>query len=181
MATRTTAETAAAASTATATATATVTGAGAGAGTAVEERRGGRFSGFVRVSIALQTASIFFQAVTAGMALTSQAGATVHDLGSKGTYAMSMLYLIAAILAWRPGGAPARPVLYATGFLVLGTLQVVMGVNHVMEVHFPLGVLMFGLSLLDLGRVVVQRTRAKAEAEANAKAETAAETAGAAA
>ncbi|WP_318208112.1 hypothetical protein [Streptomyces sp. SJL17-1] len=154
MATRTTAETAAAAAASTVTVT------------AVEERRGGRFAGFVRVSIALQTASIFFQAVTAGMALTSEAGATVHDLGSKGTYAMSMLYLIAAVLAWRPGGAPARPVLYATGFLVLGTLQVVMGVNHVMEVHFPLGVLMFGLSLLDLGRVVVQRMRPAAEAEA---------------
>ncbi|WP_338495281.1 hypothetical protein [Streptomyces sp. SJL17-4] len=154
MATRTTAETAAAAAASTVTVT------------AVEERRGGRFAGFVRVSIALQTASIFFQAVTAGMALTSEAGATVHDFGSKGTYAMSMLYLIAAVLAWRPGGAPARPVLYATGFLVLGTLQVVMGVNHVMEVHFPLGVLMFGLSLLDLGRVVVQRMRPAAEAEA---------------
>ncbi|MCX4981906.1 hypothetical protein [Streptomyces sp. NBC_00572] len=143
MATRTTAET-----------TASMT-ASAGA-----ERRDGRFSGFVRVSIALQTVSIFFQAVTAGMAVSSsEVGSTVHDLGSKGMYAMSMLYLLAAILAWRPGGGSARPILYATGFLVLGTLQVVMGVNHVMEVHLPLGVLMFGLSLLDLGRVALQRMR----------------------
>ncbi|WP_328943848.1 hypothetical protein OG259_22180 [Streptomyces sp. NBC_00250] len=124
------------------------------------ERRDGRFAGFVRVSIALQTVGIFFQAVTAGMAVSSsEVGSTVHDLGSKGMYAMSMLYLLAAILAWRPGGGPARPILYATGFLALGTLQVVMGVNHVMEVHLPLGVLMFGLSLLDLGRVALQRMR----------------------
>ncbi|MFD9243580.1 hypothetical protein ACFV0D_16910 [Streptomyces sp. NPDC059556] len=122
---------------------------------------GGRFTGFVRVSVALQTAGIFFQAVTAGAALTSEVGSTLHDLGSKGMYAMSMLYLLAAVLAWRPGGGPARPALYATGFLLLGTLQVVMGVYHVMAVHLPLGVLMFGLSMLDLGRVVLQRTRAE--------------------
>lgn len=150
MATRTTAGTAAASTTADTTAAA--------------GRGDGRFAGFVRVSVALQTASIFFQAVTAGMALTSEVGSTVHDLGSKGTYAMSMLYLLAAILAWRPGGGPARPALHATGFLLLGTLQVVMGVNHVMEVHVPLGVLMFGLSVLDLGRVLFQRMRPTAEA-----------------
>ncbi|WP_329280448.1 hypothetical protein [Streptomyces sp. NBC_00691] len=129
------------------------------AGTAVAGRRDGRFAGFVRVSIALQTASIFFQAVTAGAALTSEVGSTLHDLGSKGMYAMSMLYLLAAVLAWRPGGGAGRPALHATGFLLLGTLQVVMGVYHVMGVHVPLGVLMFGLSMLDLGRVVLQRMR----------------------
>ncbi|MFE4984321.1 MULTISPECIES: hypothetical protein [unclassified Streptomyces] len=154
MATRTTAGTAASMTADTAAASAAV----------VAGRSGGRFAGFVRVSIALQTAGIFFQAVTAGMALTSEVGSTLHDLGSKGMYAMSMLYLLAAILAWRPGGAPARPVLYATGFLLLGTLQVVMGVNHVMAVHVPLGVLMFGLSMLDLGRIVFQRLRPTAEA-----------------
>ncbi|MEV7370824.1 hypothetical protein AB0O51_08065 [Streptomyces sp. NPDC090301] len=139
-------------------------GAGAGASAAaavVAGRGGGRFTGFVRVSVALQTAGIFFQAVTAGTALTSEVGSTLHDLGSKGMYAMSMLYLLAAVLAWRPGGGPARPALYATGFLLLGTLQVVMGVYHVMAVHLPLGVLMFGLSMLDLGRVVLQRTRSE--------------------
>ncbi|MFF5919279.1 hypothetical protein ACFY8C_13110 [Streptomyces flavochromogenes] len=150
MVTRTTAETASMTTTDTA--------------SAVAGRRGGRFAGFVRISIGLQTASILFQAVTAGTALTSQVGSTLHDLGSKGTYAMSMLYLLAAILAWRPGGGPARPALYATGFLLLGSIQVVMGVQHVMGVHVPLGVLMFGLSLLDLGRVVLQRARPAAEA-----------------
>lgn len=155
MATRTTAGTAASMTAADTAAAPAAVGAG---------RRGGRFAGFVRVSIALQTAGIFFQAVTAGTALTSEVGSTLHDLGSKGMYAMSMLYLLAAILAWRPGGGPGRPALYATGFLLLGTLQVVMGVNHVMAVHLPLGVLMFGLSLLDLGRVVLQRLRPTAEA-----------------
>ncbi|MFC9794992.1 hypothetical protein ACFVJI_20320 [Streptomyces sp. NPDC127584] len=137
----------------------------AAAGSVVAGRGGGRFSGFVRLAVALQTVSILFQAVTAGMAMSSQVGATLHDIGSRGMYAMSMLYLLAAVLAWRPGGAPARPVLYATGFLALGTLQVVMGVLHVMEVHLPLGVLMFGLSMLDLGRVALRRTRPTAETE----------------
>ncbi|MFF8511666.1 hypothetical protein ACF064_26660 [Streptomyces sp. NPDC015492] len=158
MATRTTEQTAGTAGTA-----AAVTAA-AGRGD------GGRFAGFVRVAVGLQTVSILFQAVTAGMAMSSQVGATLHDIGSRGMYAMSMLYLLAAVLAWRPGGAPARPVLHATGFLVLGTLQVVAGVLHVMEVHLPLGVLMFGLSMLDLGRVALRRMRPE-EARAAARAE----------
>ncbi|MGW2305604.1 hypothetical protein [Streptomyces sp. NPDC001809] len=136
----------------------------AAAGTAAAGPGSGRLAGFVRLAVALQTVSILFQAVTAGMAMSSQVGATLHDIGSRGMYAMSMLYLLAAVLAWRPGGAPARPVLYATGFLALGTLQVVMGVLHVMEVHLPLGVLMFGLSMLDLGRVALQRIRPTAGA-----------------
>ena len=40
-------------------------------------------------------------------------------------YGASMLYVLAAILAWRPGGGSPRPVLYASGFLALASVQVV--------------------------------------------------------
>ncbi|MFH9723646.1 hypothetical protein ACH4M4_11845 [Streptomyces sp. NPDC017254] len=141
-------------------------GADGAAGSAAAERRGGRFSTFVRVSIALQTVAIFFQAVTSGIALSAQYGETLHSAGARGMYAASMLYVLAAVLAWRPGGASARPILYSTGFLLLASLQVVLGIAHVMGVHIPLGVLMFGLSLLDLGRVAFGRPRPAAAGHA---------------
>ncbi|MGW0392546.1 hypothetical protein ACWDYJ_16930 [Streptomyces sp. NPDC003042] len=116
----------------------------------------GRFT-FLRVAIALQTLSLFFQAVTAGMLLSSSLGAVLHDAGSRVMYGASMLYVLAAILAWRPGGGSPRPVLYASGFLVLASVQVVLGIAHMPSLHVPLGILMFGLSMLALGQVLSTR------------------------
>ncbi|WP_328954574.1 hypothetical protein [Kitasatospora purpeofusca] len=111
----------------------------------------------LRSSIAVQTLAIFYQATTAGLLLSTSYGETLHSVGARVMYGASMLYLFAAILAWRPGGGPARPILYATGFLVLASVQVVLGVTHHPALHVPLGVLMFGLSLLDLGRSLARR------------------------
>ncbi|MET3985363.1 hypothetical protein [Streptomyces sp. PvR034] len=127
-----------------------------------EVREGsGRFARFVQVSIALQTLSIFFQASTAGLLLATSYGETLHGVGARVMYGASMLYLLAAVLAWRPGGGSARPTLYASGFLVLASVQVVLGIAHVPTYHVPLGVLMFGLSVLDLGRVLLVRPRVR--------------------
>ncbi|MFD3804921.1 hypothetical protein ACFWSF_28865 [Streptomyces sp. NPDC058611] len=112
---------------------------------------------FPQVAIALQTSALFFQAATAGLLLSSAYGAALHDVGSRVMYGASMLYVLAAILAWRPGGGSPRPVLYASGFLVLASVQVVLGIAHVASLHVPLGILMFGLSVLDLGRVLSHR------------------------
>ncbi|MFD3511541.1 hypothetical protein [Streptomyces sp. NPDC058657] len=107
---------------------------------------------FLQVTTVLQTLAVLFQAVTAGMLLTSAHGAVLHDAGSRVMYGASMLYLLAAILAWRPGGGSPRPVWYATGFLVLASVQVVLGIAHLPSLHVPLGVLMFGLSVLVMWR-----------------------------
>ncbi|MEU3723349.1 hypothetical protein [Streptomyces sp. NPDC031705] len=107
---------------------------------------------FVQVATALQTLAIFFQAVTAGLLLTSSHGELLHGVGARVMYGASMLYVLAAVLAWRPGGGSPRPVLYASGFLVLASAQVVLGIAHVPAVHVPLGVLMFALSVLALSR-----------------------------
>ncbi|MFB6893369.1 hypothetical protein ACFCX4_29090 [Kitasatospora sp. NPDC056327] len=106
----------------------------------------------LRAAVALQTLAVLFQAVTAGLLLSTSYGETLHGVGARVMYGASMLYLLAAVLAWRPGGGPARPVLHATGFLLLASVQVVLGIAHQPGAHVPLGVLMFGLSLLDLGR-----------------------------
>ncbi|MEU1088859.1 hypothetical protein ACFYPN_17330 [Streptomyces sp. NPDC005576] len=105
-----------------------------------------RFS-FLRIAIALQTLTIFLQAVSAGLLLTAPYGETLHSVGARVMYGASMLYVLAAVLAWKPGGGPVRPVGHATGFLVLASVQVVLGIAHVPSVHLPLGVAMFGLSV----------------------------------
>ncbi|KAB1911316.1 hypothetical protein [Micromonospora sp. AMSO31t] len=111
-----------------------------------------RSSSFLQLAIALQTLTIFLQAVSAGLLLTSSYGETLHSVGARVMYAASMLYVLAAVLAWKPGGGPSRPIWYASGFLVLASVQVVLGIAHVPSVHLPLGVLMFGLSVLALAR-----------------------------
>ncbi|MFD7094178.1 hypothetical protein [Streptomyces xanthophaeus] len=118
----------------------------------------GRFT-FLQVSMVLQTVALFFQAVTAGLLLSSSYGMTLHEVGSRVMYGASMLYVLAAVLAWRPGGGSPRPMLYASGFLVLASVQVVLGIAHVPSLHVPLGVLMFGLSVLALGGVLSTRCR----------------------
>lgn len=105
---------------------------------------------FLRVAVALQTVTLFFQATTAGLLLSSSHGELLHGVGARVMYGASMLYVLAAILAWRPGGGSPRPILYATGFLLLASAQVILGIAHVPSVHVPLGVLMFGLSVLAL-------------------------------
>ncbi|QLH24815.1 hypothetical protein [Streptomyces sp. Rer75] len=111
-----------------------------------------RGSSFLRIAIALQTLTIFLQAVSAGLLLTAPYGETLHSVGARVTYGASMLYVLAAVLAWKPGGGSPRPVWHASGFLVLASVQVVLGIAHVSSVHLPLGVLMFGLSVLALAR-----------------------------
>ncbi|MEV0747747.1 MULTISPECIES: hypothetical protein [unclassified Streptomyces] len=111
-----------------------------------------RHFSFLQIAITLQTLTIFLQAISAGLLLTSSYGETLHSVGARVMYAASMLYVLAAILAWKPGGGPARPIWYASGFLVLASVQVVLGIAHVPSVHLPLGVLMFGLSLVALVR-----------------------------
>ncbi|MFZ3471788.1 hypothetical protein ACODT3_17530 [Streptomyces sp. 4.24] len=113
---------------------------------------------FPQIAIALQTLAIFFQATTAGLLLSSSYGETLHGVGARVMYGATMLYVLAAVLAWRPGGGSPRPILYASGFLVLASVQVVLGIAHMPTLHVPLGVVMFGLSVLDLGRVLTTRT-----------------------
>ncbi|MET9616808.1 hypothetical protein [Kitasatospora indigofera] len=112
---------------------------------------------FLRIAIALQTLAIFFQATTAGLLLSTSYGEVLHSVGARVMYGATMVYLLAAVLAWRPGGGSPRPVLHSTGFLLLASVQVVLGVAHRPALHVPLGVLMFGLSVLALVRVLPGR------------------------
>ncbi len=109
--------------------------------------RGGTF---LKTAMILQTLALFFQASTAGLLLSSSRAYTLHDYGSKVMYGAAMLYVLATVLAWRPGGGSPRPILHSTGFLVLASAQVALGIAHVASLHVPLGVVMFALSTLAL-------------------------------
>lgn len=111
-----------------------------------------RSDSFLQIAIVLQTLTIFLQAVSAGLLLTASYGETLHSVGARVMYAASMLYVLAAVLAWKRGGGSPRPIWHASGFLALASVQVVLGIAHVPSVHLPLGVLMFGLSVLALAR-----------------------------
>ncbi|MCX5201371.1 hypothetical protein OG897_07885 [Streptomyces sp. NBC_00237] len=121
--------------------------------TTAAEHGGGSTSGgstFLRVSIALQTLTIFLQALSSGLLMTTSYGEVLHGVGARVMYGATMIYVLAAVLAWKPGGGSPRPILHATGFLVLASVQVAVGIAHIPAVHLPLGVLMFGLSVLAL-------------------------------
>ncbi|WP_103507095.1 hypothetical protein [Streptomyces sp. SM13] len=117
--------------------------------------RGSRSShgfSFVRIAIALQTLTIFLQAVSSGLLMTTAYGEVLHSVGARVMYGASMLYVLAAVPAWKQGGGSPRSVLHASGFLALASVQVAVGIAHIPAVHLPLGVLMFGLSVLALAR-----------------------------
>ncbi|MGW3352589.1 hypothetical protein ACWDA3_55650 [Nonomuraea rubra] len=109
---------------------------------------------FLRVVIALQTLAVFAAPVTAGLLLTTPGGHVLHSAAAYSVFGVAVVHVAAAILAWRPGGGSPRPILNAAGFLAATLAQVALGIAHVTTLHIPLGVLMFGLSLLQLSRVL---------------------------
>ncbi|WP_103347923.1 hypothetical protein [Amycolatopsis sp. CA-128772] len=104
---------------------------------------------FLRVTIALQTLATFLAPVTAGLLLSTPNGHVLHSASAYTVWIVAVVQVVAAALVWRLGG---RAPLFAVGFLVLVTAQVFLGIAHVKAVHVPLGVLLFGLSLLQLSR-----------------------------
>ncbi|WP_327092705.1 hypothetical protein OIE66_19325 [Nonomuraea sp. NBC_01738] len=115
---------------------------------------------FLRIALALQTVAVFAAPVTAGVLLTVPSGLVWHSVSAYSVFAASIVHLAAAILAWRPGGGSPRPIVTATVFFVLVLAQIALGIAGVKVVHVPLGVLLFGASLLQLSRHLPERARA---------------------
>src|SRR4051812_32861871 len=101
-------------------------------------------AGFVRVVIVAQAAVIVIQAVTAGLVLTAGSGHALHSAGGDALFGLTLVHLALAVMAWRPGGGSPRQILYAAAFVVVVVAQVYIGIAHVMVVHLPLGLLLFG-------------------------------------
>ncbi|MEV4362492.1 hypothetical protein [Nonomuraea sp. NPDC049625] len=119
----------------------------------------------LRIAITLQTLAVFVQAITAGLLLSLPGGGALHSAGAYATFVVTLLHLVVSILVWRPGGGSPRPIRYAAGFFVVTSAQIALGIAHVKTVHVPLGVLMFGMSVIQLGRIWDgRRTRVDATA-----------------
>ncbi|WP_037318201.1 hypothetical protein [Amycolatopsis orientalis] len=118
----------------------------------------------LRVAIAVQTLAVFLTPITAGLLLTMPSGHTLHSATSYTLFIVAVLHVLVAILVWRPGGGSPKPILPAAVFLGLTLVQVFLGLAHVTAVHVPLGVLLFGFSLLQLSRIRPARETAAVNA-----------------
>lgn len=112
---------------------------------------------FLRIAVTLQTLALFAAPITAGLLLSSPGGRTLHSVSAYGVFTVAVSHLVIAILLWRPGGGSPRPILYAAGFLGLVLAQIALGIAQVKTLHVPLGVLLFGLSVLQLSQVSAGR------------------------
>ncbi|MFI7642166.1 hypothetical protein [Nonomuraea sp. NPDC049400] len=112
---------------------------------------------FLRIAIILQTVALFAAPITAGLLLSSPHGRALHSVSAYGVFTVGLVHVAAAILAWRPGGGSPRPILYAAGFFGLTLAQIALGIAQVKTVHVPLGVLLFGMSVLQLSLVRAKR------------------------
>ncbi|MDP4502616.1 COX15/CtaA family protein [Nonomuraea turcica] len=107
--------------------------------------------------------TVFIQAITAGLLLSVPSGGVLHSAGAYTAFIVTLIHLIAATLAWRPGGGSPRPILYAAGFFGLVSAQVALGIAQVTALHIPLGVLLFGMSVLQLAWIRTGRRTHPAE------------------
>ncbi|MEV4257836.1 hypothetical protein AB0J52_32140 [Spirillospora sp. NPDC049652] len=93
-----------------------------------------------RVAAVLQALLILLQAILAGRFLSGGYGAlSMHSANAMFTILVGMVTVAAALLLWRPGGGPARPVGPAAVMLVLEIVQMFIGYGRVLAVHVPLG------------------------------------------
>jgi len=107
----------------------------------------------LRAVVTLQTVTIFAASVTAGLLLSAPGGKVLHSATAYTLFGVALVHVVTAILAWRPGGGSTKPMCYAIGFLVGTLAQVALGLAHLKALHVPLGVSMFGASVLQLAWV----------------------------
>jgi heme A synthase len=107
----------------------------------------------LHITVALQTAAVFAQSITAGLMMTLPHGHVLHSAGSYTLWIVTVAHLVAAVLAWRPGGGSPQPIWYAAGFLALITAQVYAGVFHLTALHVPLAAGLLVASVLYLLRI----------------------------
>lgn len=104
----------------------------------------------LRAVITLQTVTVFAASITAGLLLSAPGGEVLHSATAYTLFFVALAHVIAAVLAWRPGGGSIKPMCYAVGFLAGTLAQVALGIAHLKALHVPLGALMFGASVLEL-------------------------------
>ncbi|MFI7707305.1 hypothetical protein [Nonomuraea sp. NPDC049480] len=108
----------------------------------------------LRAVVILHVVAFLFQAVTAGMLLSAPGGRALHTLSGGVLIVIGLLHLVVAILVWRPGGGSPRFIAVAALLLAFTVLAAILGMAGVKIAHLPLGVLLFGGGVAQLGRVL---------------------------
>ncbi|GAA5203460.1 hypothetical protein [Microbacterium jejuense] len=102
----------------------------------------------MRGVITLQTAVTFAAAIAAGLLLSIPGGKALHSATSYTLFVVAVVHVVIAVLAWRPGRGPGAPAVSALLFLLGVSGQVALGLAHLKAFHVPLGVLLFGFTVL---------------------------------
>ncbi|MEV0388650.1 hypothetical protein [Nonomuraea sp. NPDC050643] len=108
----------------------------------------------LRAVVVLHVAALLFQAVTAGMLLSSPGGRALHSASGMALALIGLAHLVVAILVRWPGGGSARFIPPAAGLLVFTIVAAVLGMAHVKILHLPLGVALFGGGVAQLARIM---------------------------
>ncbi|MFI0424735.1 hypothetical protein [Spongiactinospora sp. 9N601] len=103
----------------------------------------------LRVLTTVHLLGVLGQAVLAGMFVTGDVDMlALHSDNALYTHVVSILLTVAAVLVWRPGRGPSWPAWAGGALVVVETVQIVLGQDRRLALHMPLGMLIFGVSLM---------------------------------
>jgi hypothetical protein len=120
----------------------------------------------LRVVAVLHALSLVLQPVLAGMFLSGQDSAIdSHATNASVLLVLGLVLSVLAFLAWRRDLVPRPVFTVAASLWVAEGLQMMAGYEHMMWLHIPLGVLMFGA----LAQLMPPIMRAKAPGAASSK------------
>jgi len=98
---------------------------------------------------AVQAALVLLQAALAGGHLQGAPLLGAHEMvGTEVLTVVTLGQLVLAVLVWRPGRGPAWPILASLALFGLVVTQIAMGFADLLAVHVPLGLTIFGVSLV---------------------------------
>ena len=112
----------------------------------------------LRVCAVLTLAATLWQPMVTGLFTTGRVMyLNWHELGAMVTATLIVLDVVAAILLRWPGRGSAAMVPHAVAMLVVVVAQIGVGFAQLVAVHFPLGVVLFGMALGFTARAFVRR------------------------
>ncbi|MBE1588745.1 hypothetical protein ACFPOI_55105 [Nonomuraea angiospora] len=111
----------------------------------------------LKVVAPLHAVALLFQAVAAGLLLSTPGGRALHMATAVALLVIGIVHVVAAILVRWPGGGKAKFILPAVILLVATVVQAILGVAGLKVLHVPLGVLMFHGGVEQLNRVMARQ------------------------
>ena len=105
----------------------------------------------LRLFVTVHAILVFIQPVLAGLFVTGDVGMLgLHSAVAVFLTLFTPLQVIAAVLLWRPGRGAAWPIWISVLLLFLEQTQAGFGYSRQLALHFPLGVLIFGIAMVML-------------------------------